>query len=320
MATALLNPNSLAVQPDPVLTNLMQDNSKQGGWIAPLFCPVKQVAKDYVRWGKQDSQSLLANLYATIRTQGARYNLIPRGTLTWMTSQVQEDAVRSEYQEEDIVNSISPLEPAMNAAMKILNVLQYATEARVQALAAAATFTDAADAAWSGAAGSVQSDIQSAKLAVLKNSGMAANFISIDPTKIPFALASTELKNLQIFTHSDLLTNGGYPAMLFGLRLFTPGARYDTTPTGTFTPAFAWQDGFAYVGYSPNLALDAYWSGDGQSFATQFENQINGSAFECRTRLDPDYEENLTHIVYGNVRRSLPEVFNNNVLFRITGI
>lgn len=320
MATNLLNPNATAVQPDPVLTNVMQDNSNNGGWVASLFAPVKQVGKDYVRWSKQDSQALLANLYKTVRTQGERYNVVPRGVLSWVTSQVSEDAVRAEYEDEDIANSMSPLEPAVNAAKKILNVLQYATESRVQALAAAATNTDAADAAWSGTAGTIQSDIELAKLAVLKNSGFPANFISVDPTKIGVALASTELKNLQVFTHADMLTSGGYPSTLFGLRLFTPGVRVDTVPTGTFTPSFVWADGFAYVGYSPNLALSPSWSGDGQSFAIQFENQLNGSAYEARTRLDADYEENLKHIVFANVRRSLPELMNNNVLYRISGI
>lgn len=319
MASPLLNPDPRSIQPDPALSNLMQDNSAQGGWVAGVFAPVKQVAKDYIRWGKQDSQSLLSNFFETVRSPGARYNLIPQPLLTWVTSSIIEDAVRVEYTEEDVNNSISPLVPAMNAAKKILNVLQYATEARVATLAAAATRTAAAASAWSGAAGSIQADIEAAKLAVLKFSGMPANFISVDPTKIPGALASTELKNLQVFTHADMLTNGGMPATLFGLKLFTPGARVDTVPTGTFTPAFAWADGYAYVGYSPSLD-GGYWSGDGQAFGLQFENQLNGTAYEARTRLDANYEENLIHIVYGNVRRSLPEVFNNDVLFKITGI
>lgn len=319
MSTPLLNPDVRTIQPDPILSNLMQDSSAQGGWVAGVFCSVKQVAKDYIRWGKQDNQSLLSNFFETVRSPGSRYNLIPQPLLTWVTSSIVEDAVRVEYTDEDVKNSISPLVPAMNAARKILNVLQYATEARVQALAAAATRTAAAGSAWTGVAGSIQADIGAAKLAVLKFSGMPANFISIDPTKIPAMLASTELKNLQVFTHADMLTNGGLPAQLFGLKVFAPGARVDTAPTGTFTPAFAWADGNSYVGYSPTLD-GGYWSGDGQAFGTQFENQLNGTAYEARTRLDPDYEENLKHIVYGNVRRSLPEVFNNDVLFRITGI
>jgi hypothetical protein len=204
--------------------------------------------------------------------------------------------------------------------MKILNVLQFATEQRVQALYHAAGNTDSADSTWTGAAGSIQSDIEAAKLAVLKASGLPANFIVVAPSKVPGMLASTEIKNLSIFTHSDMLANGGYPPTVFGLKLFVPGARFDTVPTGTFTPAFVWDtDAEAYVGYSPTLS-GGLWSGDGQAFATQFENSINGSAFEVRQRLDANYEENLTHIAYGNVRRSLPEVFNTNVLFRITSI
>jgi hypothetical protein len=320
MTAPLMNPDVRSIQPDPILTNLMQDNSAQGGWVAPVLAPVRQVAKDYVRWGKQDSQSLLSNLFDTVRTSGSRYNLIPQPLVSWVTSAIVEDAVRVEYTDEDVVNSISPLVPAMNSAMKILNVLQYATEQRVQVLAHGATNTTGATAAWSGAAGSIQADISAAKLVVLKTSGMPANFIVVPPSKVPGMLASTELKNLQIFTHSDMLMVGGYPPTVFGLRLFVPGARTDSTPTGSFTPVFAWDhDLEAYVGYSPTLD-GGYWSGDGQAFGIQFENQLNGSAFEARTRLDANYEENLIHIVYGNVRRSLPEVFNTNTMFRITGI
>jgi hypothetical protein len=70
MATPLVNPDSRTVQPDPILTNLMQDASAQGGWFAPVGIPVKQVAKDYVRWGKQDSQSLLSNFFETLLFPG----------------------------------------------------------------------------------------------------------------------------------------------------------------------------------------------------------------------------------------------------------
>lgn len=319
MATPYLNPASRTVQPDPILTNLMQDNSKSGDWFAPVICSVKQVAKDYVRWGKQDSQSLLSNLYETLRAQGSRYNLLPRGTIEWVTSSIVEDAVRVEYQEEDIRNSVSPEEPRQNAAMKILNVLQFATEQRVATLLATATRTAAAAAAWSGAAGSIQADIEKAKLAVLKNSGMPANGIEIDPSKVPGMFASTEIKALQIYNPNNVLSAGGFQPNLFGLKVFAPGTRIDSAPTGAFTPAFVWADATAYVFYSPTLS-GGNWSGDGQAFSVQFENQMNGSAFEARERLDADYEENLTHIVFGNVRRSLPEVFNNEVVFKITGI
>jgi hypothetical protein len=320
MAASLQSPDPRTVQPDPVLTNLVQDNSANGGWFAPVGCSVKQVAKDYIRWGKQDSQSLLSNLFETLRTPGSRYNMIPQPVMTWVTSQVQEDALRAEYTEEDVQNSISPLVPAMNCAMKILNTLQYAIESRVQVLFHAASLTTGASSAWSGAAGSIQADVGAAKTAVLKNSGMPANFILVPPGSIETILATTEVKNLQIFTQPGLLQSGGYPARLFGLRLFVPGTRWDTAPTGTFTPAFVWDTNVeAYVGYSPTLD-GGYWSGDGQAYSTQFENQINGSAFEIRTRRDANFEENLTSIVYGNVRRSLPESMNGNLVYRITGI
>jgi len=320
MAANLNNPDVRSVQPDPSLTNLVQDNSANGDWFAPVIVSVRQVAKDYIRWGKQGSQSLLANFYETLRTQGARYNLISRPIMEWVTSTIVEDAVRVEYQDEDINNSISPREPDMNSAMKVLNVLQFATEIRAQILAHAATKTAGVGAAWSGAAGTIQSDIESAKLAVLKNCGLPANGLFVPPSKVPGMLASTEIKNLRVFTEPGLLSKSGLPPTVFGLKFFSPGTRIDSVPTGTFTPVFVWDtDLEALVFYSPTLS-GGYWNGEGQAFGTQFENQLNGSAFEIRRRLDPNFEENKTHIVFGNVRRSLPEAFNDSAAFRITGI
>jgi hypothetical protein len=319
MAATFINPDARAVQPDPILTNLVQDSSNQGDWFAPVGCSVKQSAKDYVRWAKRNSQSLLNNLAETLRAPGARYNLIPRPDISWVTSSVLEDALRVEFTEEDIANAMSPDEPFNGAAMKILNGLQFATELRVKTLFAAAAHTAGASSAWSGDAGSIMADVEKAKLAVLLNSGLPANGILIDPAKAPGAFASTELKSLQIYQPNQLLTQGAFTPTLFGLRVFIPGSRIDSAPTGTFTPAFVWDTAEAYVFYSPTLAGGA-WSGDGQAFSVQFENQLNGAAYEIKRRLDADYEENLKHIVFGNVRRSLPELMNTDTLFRITGI
>lgn len=319
MATNYVDPGARTILPDPVLTNVVQDNSAQGDWFAPVICSVRPVSKDYVRWGKQDAQSLLSNLYETLRTPGMRYNLIPRPVIAWVTSAIVEDAVRVEFTDEDLKNAISPLEPRVNGSMKILNVLQFATEQRAATLAAAAGYHTGAGSAWSGAGGSIQADIEAAKLAVLKNSGQRANFIEIAPSRAPGMFSSTEIRSLQIYNPNNILPQGGFVPLLFGLKVFIPGTRIDSAPTGTFTPAFVWDDAAAYVGYSPTLDGGA-WSGDGQAFSMQFENQLNGAAYEIRERLDPDYEENLKHILYGNVRRSLPEKMTDEVLFRITGI
>jgi hypothetical protein len=323
MGANYVNPDSRSMQPDPVLTNLLQDNSNVGGWVAPILASVKQTSKDYLRWGKQDTQSLLSNLFETLRAPGSRFNLLPRPIRTWVTSAIQEDAVRVEYTDEDVTNSVNPEVPRMDSAMKILNVLQFATEVRVAALYASGNYAAAnkaaATVAWTGAAGSIQSDTELAKLNVLKRSGLPANYIEIPPSKIPGIYSSTEIKLLRVYNPNDILANGGYPSSFFGLKLIIPGARNDTAPTGTFTPAFIWDDGVVRVGYSPTLGGEA-WDGSGQAFAVQFENQIGGSAYEVRERLDSDYEENRKHIVFGNVRRSLPEQMNPEVSFAITGV
>jgi hypothetical protein len=323
MGASYVNPANFSNLPDPVLTNLVQDNSNVGGWVAPIMASVKQTSKDFLRWGKQDTQSLLSNLFETMRAPGSRYNLLPRPIRAWVTSVIQEDAVRVEYTDEDVLNSVNPEIPRMDSAMKILNVLQFATEVRVAALYASANFAAANKAAaalaWSAAAGSIQSDVELAKIVVLKRSGIPANYIEVPPSKIPGIYASTEIKNLRLYNPNDILAAGGYPPTLFGLKLIIPGARNDTAPTGTFTPAFIWDDGVVRVGYSPTLDGSA-WDGTGQAYAVQFENQINGAAYEVRERLDPDFEENLKHIVFGNVRRSLAEQMNPEVCFAITGV
>ena len=115
----------------------------------------------------------------------------------------------------------------------------------------------------------------------------------------------------------------GYPKTFMGLRLLIGGARRDYTASGSLTPVFVWDQGnlanTVHVGYSPFLD-GGEWDGQSQTFAGQFENQINGTAFEAAEYLDPYYQENGIHIVHGNFRRSAPQVFNPGCVFAITSI
>lgn len=323
MAVNNLNPGAASLQPDPVLTNVMQDNSKLGGWMQDILASVKQVPKDWVRWGKQDSQKLMeAGLDETQRTPGSRANLITRGELTWFTSNITEDALRAEYLLEDIANSISPEEPRVNAARRVINGLQFAIELRVKALYASSNFAAAnkaaATVAWASSGTSIQYDIENAKLTVFKRSGLAPNYILMPAEKFPGFAASSEILNLR-FGKTDYENDGGYPSKLFGLKLLIPGLRNDVTPTGTFTPAFVWNGSDAIVGYSPTLSGES-WNGTDQTFAMQFENQLDGAAYEAREYPDPYFNENKKFIVHGSVRRSAPEIFNPEVAFMITSI
>ncbi len=324
-------PNQRALSPDPLLTNVMVDQSNNGGWKAPLLCPVKAVGKDYVRWGKRDAKTLLSNLMDTLRTPGARANLLTRPVTTWLTSIVSEDAVRVEYTEEDVANAVSSISPRLDSALKILNVLQYAQELRVAQLYDPAGFAaankTAAGGAWATTTSKSLSDIENAKAIVAERSGLEANYIRIPRKKIPGWLASDEIsKNVQ-GVYSELMrgviSGGGVPASILGLTIVVGTARQDTTPTGALTPGFVWDQGnlasTAHVGYSPVLNGGS-WSGDAPAFIGQFENQINGTAYAANEYLSPYFQEDGVHIVHGNVRRSLPEVFNAELCFAITSI
>lgn len=323
-------PAQRTVQPDPeLLPGLMQDNSKQGGWLAPLLCGIRPVSKDYVRWGKQDAQTLLSKLQDTLRAPGDRYNLIPRAIRTWVTSVVQEDAVRVEIPHEDVVNGLGLYDAYADGAMQILNVLQYAFELRVATLFDPGTFASANKTAvsggtWAGASTAIEADIENAAVTVVERSGLEPNYIRIPRKKWGGIKASTEVTKLRAGGRDPIEYVNGVPTYLFGLRILF-GTGRNCAPTGTFTPAFLWDNttlalnNTAHVGYSPFLN-GGQWGAGMQTFLGCFENQLNGSAFEANVRDDPNFEENGTHIVYGNVRRSVPEVVNAEAVFAITGI
>lgn len=332
MAYDYRNPGKLAVQPDPVLTNAVSSIASTGGWLADILAPVKAVPKDYVRWRREDAQSLLNDLLETVRKPGGRALLISRPTATWLTSSIVEDAVRAEYTEEDVRNSISSEEPRMNSAAKVSNVLRFAIENKVASLYNPAGFAaanmDAASGLWAGSTCEAIFDVENAKAAVAENAGIEPNFIRF-PRKKWAAFVNSDLvaKNPAGIFGGFMagVLNGGFPPTLFGLRLLIGTPRHDTAPTGTLTPAFLWDsttynlDDTVHVGYSPSLNAEQ-WNGIDPTFAAQFENQIDGTAFEAGEYPSPNYPEDKTTIVYGSVRRAPAEVVTAGLCFAITGV
>ena len=321
-------PNFLTQRPDPIPTSVMRENSSQGAWQAPILCGIRQVSADYVRWAKQDDKSLLSNFMDTLRTPGSRANLLARPVKEWVTSLIQEDAVRVEYFEEDVRNSISPEEPTINAAKKILNVLQYAFELSVAQKFDPSTFASenktSASHVWNGSGTKIEEEIDGAVVTIARRSGLPANYIRIPRSKWIGIKTSTEITGLRM-GQDPIEYQNGEPSRLFGLKILFGTPRQDTTSTGTFTPSFLWEqaalslDDTVHVGYSPFLNGGG-WNGSDQVFLGCFENQYRGTAYAANHRTDPNYEENGVHIVWGSVRRSLPEVFNAETTFAITGI
>lgn len=332
MAYDYRNPGKLANQPDPVLTNAVSSVAATGGWLADILAPVKPVPKDYVRWRREDAQSLLNDLLETVRKPGGRALLISRPTATWLTSSIVEDAVRAEYTEEDVKNSLSPEEPRMNCSAKVGNVLRFAIENKVASLYDPSTFaaanTTGAAGLWAGSTCKALDDVEYAKAVVAELAGIEPNFIRIPRKKWAGFVGSDHVsKNAQgIFggLMAQVLA-GGFPMSLFGLKLLIGTPRHDSAPTGTLTPAFLWDsttynlDDTVHVGYSPSLAAQP-WNGTDPTFAAQFENQIDGTAFEAGEYPSPNYPEDKTTIVYGSVRRSPAEVVTAALCFAITGI
>ena len=327
MAAPFLSPDPRAVQPDPVMTNVMQDNSTQGGWLAPILCSVKEVPKDFVRWSKRDAQSLLTSLIDTLRTPGGRATLLSLPIKSWLTSVVQEDAVRVEYTEEDVNNSVSPEYPRIDAALKILNVLQFATENRVGTLMTSCTHAFAAAGIWAGSTGRIAADLEKAKATVVQNCGFEPNYIRVPRLKWGAIISCDEiLKNPSFFynpLYAALDAGASYPPEFSGLKLLMGVVRKDTTPTGSLTPGFVWDQGALgttiHIGYSPTLQGER-WDGAGQAYAQQFENQLDGAAYAAREYPSPHYVEDKTTIVTGNVRRSAPETMNPECVVQITSI
>jgi hypothetical protein len=323
-------PNQRQLNPDPLLTNVVVENANLGGWLGRYLSSVKPVGRDFVRWGKKDTKTLLSNFKSTLRTPGSRANLLARPTMEWLTSLVTEDAVRVEYTEEDVAEAVSSMAPRVDAARQISNILMFGQELAIATLYKPAAFASdnktAATGAWAGSTCKSVYDVESAKAVVAERSGVEANFIRIPRKKIAGWLASDEIqKNPQgVFTEMMRgILAGGLPQTFLGLKVLVGTVRNDTTATGALSPSFIWdRDTLAntvHVGFSPTLAGQA-WDGESPTYLGQFEHQLGGTAFAANEYLSPHFQEDGVHIVHGNVRRSAPEAFNPEVVFAITGV
>jgi hypothetical protein len=296
------------------------------------MAPVHPVLKDFFRYGKRDAQSLLGALIETTRTPGALPNKINLAITQWLTGLVHEQALRAELNQEDVDNNPSPEAPFMDAGVMITNGLRFGIEALCLALT---NPTDTANypltgaqirqfpaaAPWKGAGTNIKAECGRVRALMTKNGGIPANCVEIAPEFWPEVWASDEVqKDIGAGYRQDILDmNGGIPPRFYGYKLFVPGARTDTVPTGTFTPAFVWSDAVARFFYSPSPNGEV-WNGQDPTAFGQYENQKNGTAFEGRRKEDPMFDMNGLWHVWGNVRRSAPIAFNYDHAFLVTDI
>jgi hypothetical protein len=323
-------PNQRQLNPDPVLTNVLVENAGLGGWLGSQLSAIKPVGRDFVRYGKKDTKTLLSNFRSTLRAPGSRANLLPRPVIEWLTSLVTEDAVRVEYTEEDVAEAVSSAQPRVDAARQIANILMFGQELAIAELFKPASFASAnktaATGAWASSTCKSVYDVEAAKAVIGERAGVEANYIRIPRKKIAAWVASDEIQKNPQGVFSEMMAGivrGGLPQTFLGLKVLVGTVRSDTTATGALSPSFIWdRDTLAntvHVGYSPTLNGGS-WDGDAPAFVGQFENQMRGTAFAANEYLDPHFQENGVHIVHGNVRRSAPEVFNPELCFAITGV
>lgn len=315
-------PNLSDIMPDPVLTNVAANVWGGGGWIADLIAPVKQVPKDKYKFATWD-KSVLDTRFEALRAPGARANMVPRPVKAYTEGLVKESSLRAEYTQEDIDNAISPDEPRITGTTRIINSLQYVVESRIHnrylSSGLPAANKTAAGALWTAGTTYIQKDIENAKLAFHKRSGIEANYLLIPRAVWPTFVYSPEIKGLRVYTESGLMTKGLPDTPVFGLQLIVPGMRYDTAPTGTYTPAYVWNDVDIWIGYSPALAGGG-WSGDAPVFCGQFEARLTGDTpFAVREYQSPFFLEDRTYIITTDFRRQ-DEVVNPELVYAVTGV
>jgi len=318
----MIGPNLSELLPDPVLTNVATDTWKNGGWVADRLAPVKRVPKDKYRWATWDA-SVLDVTYEAVRSPGARANMVPRPAKTWSEGVIKESALRVEYSQEDIDNSISPDEPRVTGTQRIVNALQYLVEKAIHTKYLASGFAagnkEAAAAHWHESTTYIQSDIEDAKMKFFKRTGIEANYLLMPRHIWPIFAASSEIKTLRVYTEPGLLAKGLPEGPIFGLQLIVPGARYDTLPTGTYTPAFVWTDNDVWIGYSPTLN-GGTWDGVAPCAFGQFEATLLGeSPFAVREYQSPYFAEDKTYIITADFRRTA-ETINAEYAYAITAV
>lgn len=135
--------------------------------------------------------------------------------------------------------------------------------------------TAAAAAYWDAATTYIEKDIDAAREAVLKNSGVEANTVVIPYTIAMNAKRSSELRDLVKYTDSTLLVSGMLPPRLFGLDVVIPRSLNNEADPGVSTASvdFLHDDKDVWVGYVEKEAP----SKRAMSCFYKFVRPINGS-------------------------------------------
>jgi len=305
-------PNLNELLPDAVLTNVATNLWANGGFAADRLAGVKQVPKDRYKFSTWD-KSVLQHLFNTFRAPGDRANAIPRPAKAYTEGLIKENAIRAEYTQEDVDNSLTPDEPRVTATARIVNALQFVVENLVHdkylvAGLAAANKTQAA-AKWDAATTSIRKDVEKAKETFYKRTGIEPNYILMPRHVWTAFIISKEITDLRIYTENMFRGQDGRDVLpVFGLQPIVPGMRYDSAPSGTYTPAFVWGDNDVWIGYSPAVNGGG-WDGTAPTFLGQFEATLTGqSAFAVKEYQSPFFAEDKTFIITSDFRRTVETI------------
>jgi hypothetical protein len=307
-------------QPVPELTNVAVGFWASGGWLADRIAPVKRVTKDSFKFGRWSD---LVNKYnvKTERARGATGEIIEAPGRNWYDGLITESQLRAYYTDEEVHDSPNPDDPRISRVATITNALRYAVEARVAAAYAVSGIPagqkDAVSVKWNNDASNPERDFLAAKAEHMLLTGVTPNYAFFGQIAGYNAFVShPQVRASRGLYIRDLMS--GQPESYQGVALLKAEARYDSAPTsGTFSPAFVWNEDAVFFGYSPSLD-GGPWDGNAPVYLGQFESMLTGTnPFEVVEYLDPHYASNHVRWLVMSFRRDL-EVIHPYLLYALT--
>lgn len=195
-------------------------------------------------------------------------------TYTAVQRMIKELVADEEYENADR----AAIDPEQDAANLVVSKVKLNREIRVCSLIMTSgnygANTGGCTTYWNNTSGvKIESDIDTAKLAVLKGCGQEANTIVIPPHIAVVAKKDSTIRDLIKYTDPTLLVNGDLPPVLFGLKVVIPKILFDEADPGVSTASvdFAWDDNSVAV-----LHVNPAESKRTLSFAKTFRRPIGG--------------------------------------------
>jgi hypothetical protein len=282
-----------AVAPDPVLTEIAMENGEGGGFASEELVPSRGVPRKdfkYMRWDMGDH--IQGVQFDSRRAPGDAAKRVTTPGGTWYTGAVEDRALADNLPDEIMDNAVNGADYEASIVKKITNSLRLEIEIAVEAeLNNTTTHTDATPSVkWDAASAvTIEKNIDAAKEAFLLQCGFEANYIVLPPAVRQVVKRDSTLRNLRVYTESDIIQDGDVPAQLFGLKTVSPGAiENSANPAQTASIARVWSSDNAVLLYvDPSAATDPqamtslmrfYKDGDGPEYRAYTWRDSNPTA------------------------------------------